>query len=240
MDSFSSEDPRDTETSTTASASDVGFLPLAIGPNTSIEEGAQEDPPPLGLLPEVFHLAEGSFVEQPGWRNLGVESLDLPRGSPFCNHEIPGGQEGHDEAETEDGVDGPGVPLERPLQDVLDLLRSTDSAPPQLRELEYQVLSFRDRLKVRLFFAGWKSCFADGVTTGSEILGQGAWASILASPLCNAGGRCLLSGPQSLHQSNGYNNGSQRPGRRIIRGSRGSVWITCSTSSQIPAPSHIF
>ncbi|XP_033696781.1 RIPOR family member 3 isoform X8 [Tursiops truncatus] len=149
MDSFSSEDPRDTETSTTASASDVGFLPLAIGPNTSIEEGAQEDPPPLGLLPEVFHLAEGSFVEQPGWRNLGVESLDLPRGSPFRNHVIPGGQEGHDEAETEDGVDGPGVPLERPLQDVLDLLRSTDPAPPQLRELEYQVLSFRDRLKPR-------------------------------------------------------------------------------------------
>ncbi|XP_059753134.1 RIPOR family member 3 isoform X4 [Balaenoptera ricei] len=149
MDSFSSEDPRDTETSTTASTSDVGFLPLAVGPNTSIEEGAQEDPPPLGLLPEVFHLAEGSFVEQPGWRNLGVESLDLPRGSPFHNHVIPGGQEGHHEAETEDGVDGPGVPLERPLKDVLDLLRSTDSAPPQLRELEYQVLSFRDRLKPR-------------------------------------------------------------------------------------------
>ncbi|XP_059979915.1 RIPOR family member 3 isoform X1 [Lagenorhynchus albirostris] len=149
MDSFSSEDPRDTETSTTASASDVGFLPLAIGPNTSIEEGAQEDPPPLGLLPEVFHLAEGSFVEQPGWRNLGVESLDRPRGSPFRNHVIPGGQEGHDETETEDGVDGPGVPLERPLQDVLDLLRSTDPAPPQLRELEYQVLSFRNRLKPR-------------------------------------------------------------------------------------------
>ncbi|XP_057385463.1 RIPOR family member 3 isoform X2 [Balaenoptera acutorostrata] len=149
MDSFSSEDPRDTETSTTASTSDVGFLPLAVGPNTSVEEGAQEDPPPLGLLPEVFHLAEGSFVEQPGWRNLGVESLDLPRGSPFHNHVIPGGQEGHHEAETEDGVDGPGVPLERPLQDVLDLLRSTDSAPPQLRELEYQVLSFRDRLKPR-------------------------------------------------------------------------------------------
>ncbi|XP_057558888.1 RIPOR family member 3 isoform X3 [Hippopotamus amphibius kiboko] len=147
MDSFSSEDPRDTETSTSASTSDVGFLPLAIGPNTSIEEEAQEDPPPLGLLPEMFHLAEGSFVEQPGWRNLGVESPDLPRGSPFHNHMMPGSQEGHNEGETEDRVDGPGVPLERPLQDVLDLLRSTDPALSQLRELEYQVLSFRDRLK---------------------------------------------------------------------------------------------
>uniref|UniRef100_A0A8C3VVJ3 RIPOR family member 3 n=1 Tax=Catagonus wagneri TaxID=51154 RepID=A0A8C3VVJ3_9CETA len=149
MDSFSSEDPRDTETSTSASTSDVGFLPLAIGPNTSIEEEAQEDPPPLGLLPEMFHLAGGSFVEQPGWRNLGVEGPDLPRGPLFDNHRVPGSQEGHVEGDTEDGVDGPGVPLERPLQEVLDLLRSTDPAPPQLRELEYQVLSFRDRLKPR-------------------------------------------------------------------------------------------
>uniref|UniRef100_A0A4X1UGY4 FAM65 N-terminal domain-containing protein n=1 Tax=Sus scrofa TaxID=9823 RepID=A0A4X1UGY4_PIG len=134
MDSFSSEDPRDTETSTSASTSDVGFLPLAVGPNTSIEEEAQEDPPPLGLLPEMFHLVGGSFVEQPGWRNLGVESPDLPRGSPFDNHRVPGSQEGHVEGDTQDG-------------EVLDLLRSTDPAPPQLRELEYQVLSFRDRLK---------------------------------------------------------------------------------------------
>uniref|UniRef100_A0A8D0V477 FAM65 N-terminal domain-containing protein n=1 Tax=Sus scrofa TaxID=9823 RepID=A0A8D0V477_PIG len=147
MDSFSSEDPRDTETSTSASTSDVGFLPLAVGPNTSIEEEAQEDPPPLGLLPEMFHLVGGSFVEQPGWRNLGVESPDLPRGSPFDNHRVPGSQEGHVEGDTQDGVDGLRVPLERPLQEVLDLLRSTDPAPPQLRELEYQVLSFRDRLK---------------------------------------------------------------------------------------------
>ncbi|EPY88329.1 hypothetical protein CB1_000178007 [Camelus ferus] len=117
MDSFSSEDPRDTETST-------------------------------GLLPEMFHLAGGAFVEQPGWRNFGVESLDLPQGSPFHDHMIPGSQEGHDEGETED-VDGPRVPLERPLQEVLDLLRSRDPAPPQLRELEYQVLGFRDRLKPR-------------------------------------------------------------------------------------------
>ncbi|XP_032317259.1 RIPOR family member 3 isoform X5 [Camelus ferus] len=148
MDSFSSEDPRDTETSTSASTSDAGFLPLAIGPNTSIEEEAQEEPPPLGLLPEMFHLAGGAFVEQPGWRNFGVESLDLPQGSPFHDHMIPGSQEGHDEGETED-VDGPRVPLERPLQEVLDLLRSRDPAPPQLRELEYQVLGFRDRLKPR-------------------------------------------------------------------------------------------
>ncbi|XP_039720528.1 RIPOR family member 3 isoform X4 [Pteropus medius] len=150
MDSFSSEDPRDTETSTSASTLDVGFLPLAIGPNASIEEEAQEDPPSPGLLPEMAHLAGGSFMERPGWRNLGVEIPNLPRGSTFHNHTMPGGQcKGRDEGETGHGVDEPGVTLERPLREVLDLLRCTDPSQPRLRELEHQVLSFRDRLKPR-------------------------------------------------------------------------------------------
>ncbi|XP_025119075.1 RIPOR family member 3 isoform X5 [Bubalus bubalis] len=149
MDSFSSEDPRDTETSTSASTSDVGFLPSAMGPNTSIEEEAQEEPPPLGLLPDMLHLAEGSFVEQPGWRDLGVGTPDLSRGSPFHNDVLPGSQGGPDEGDPEDTASGPGLSLERPLQEVLDLLRSVDPALPQLRELEYQILAFRDRLKPR-------------------------------------------------------------------------------------------
>ncbi|KAI4538606.1 hypothetical protein MG293_012009 [Ovis ammon polii] len=149
MDSFSSEDPRDTETSTSASTSDVGFLPSAMGPNTSIEEEAQEDPPPLGLLPDMLHLAEGSFVEQPGWRDLGVGTPDLSRGSPFHNEALPGSQGGPDEGDPEDTEGGPALSLERPLQEVLDLLRSVDPAPPQLRELEYQILTFRERLKPR-------------------------------------------------------------------------------------------
>ncbi|XP_019496511.1 PREDICTED: protein FAM65C isoform X1 [Hipposideros armiger] len=149
MDSFSSEDPRDTETSTSASTSDAGFLPLAIGPNASIEEEAQEELPSPGLLPEMARLAGGSFVEQPGWRDLGIESPSLPRGSTFHNHTMPGSKRGHDEEETRDGVRESEVTLERPLQEVLDLLRCTDSSQPRLRELEYQVLSFRDRLKPR-------------------------------------------------------------------------------------------
>ncbi|XP_066243603.1 RIPOR family member 3 isoform X2 [Saccopteryx leptura] len=148
MDSFSSEDPRDTETSTSASTSDVGFLPLAMGPNASIEEEAQEEPPPLGLLPAMAHLAGGSFVERPGWRDLGVESPSLPQGSPLHNHTMLGSLKDQDR-ETGDGVDEPGVNPERSLQEVLDLLRSTDPSQPRLRELEYQVLSFRDRLKPR-------------------------------------------------------------------------------------------
>lgn len=154
MDSFSSEDPRDTETSTSASTSDVGFLPLAIGPNTSPEEEAQEDSLPLGLLPELVHLSGGPFVERPGWRDLGVESPNLPPGSPLHSHTMPGSRTDHDEGESGDRVEGPGVTLERPLQEVLDLLRCTDPAQPRLQELEYQVLGFRDRLKVCPLFGG--------------------------------------------------------------------------------------
>lgn len=154
MDSFSSEDPRDTETSTSASTSDMGFLPLAIGPNTSTEEEAREDSPPLGLPPEMVALPGGALVERPGWRNLGVESPNLPRAAPLHSHSVPGSQEDHDEGEPGDGVDGPGVALERPLREVLDLLRCTAPAQPRLQELEYQVLSVRDRLKVCPLFGG--------------------------------------------------------------------------------------
>ncbi|XP_012517903.1 PREDICTED: protein FAM65C isoform X2 [Propithecus coquereli] len=149
MDSFSSEDPRDTETSTSASTSDTGFLPLAVGPNASIEEEAQEDPLSLGLLPDMAHLAGGAFVEQPGWRNLGAESPDLPRGPLFHTCTISSSHKDPDEEATGDRADGPGMALERPLQEVLESLRSADTARPQLRELEYQVLSFRDRLQPR-------------------------------------------------------------------------------------------
>nr|XP_020035284.1 protein FAM65C [Castor canadensis] len=149
MDSFSSEDPRDTETSTSASTSDVGFLPLAVGSTASIEEEAREDPPPLGLLPEMTLLAGGPVMERPGWRDLGVESPALPRGPVFHNCTIPRSQKGQEEGEGGDGAEWPSRGPERPLQEVLELLRSLGPAQPQLRELENQVLGFRDRLKPR-------------------------------------------------------------------------------------------
>lgn len=192
MDSFSSEDPRDTETSTSASTSDVGFLPLAIGPNTSIEEEAQEDAQPLGLRPEMAHLAGGSFAEQPGWRNLGIGDPELPRGSPFHDHTALGSQKEHDEGETEDRVDGPEATLERPLREVLDLLRSVDPAQPQLRQLEYQVLGLRERLQVRLFTEGRGAAalLYRCLTRGRSLWGRPAGAGILGKvfPL----GLCLL------------------------------------------------
>nr|XP_051688577.1 RIPOR family member 3 isoform X3 [Oryctolagus cuniculus] len=135
MDSFSSEDPRDTETSTSASTSDVGFLPLAIGTPASVQE---EGPPPPGL-----HL------EQLDWRNLGGDSPDLPWGSPDHPGTAPCRQEGRAEGEAGVGDEGPGLALAEPLQEVLALLSAVGPAQPQLRELERQVLGFQDRLKPR-------------------------------------------------------------------------------------------
>ncbi|XP_023576567.1 RIPOR family member 3 isoform X2 [Octodon degus] len=149
MDSFSSEDPRDTETSTSASTLDVGFLPLAIGPPASSEEEVLEDHPPLGLLPTTAPQPEGSFVEQPGWKNLGTESPRQPWGSPFHSGAVLSRQRGLGEGETRDRADTTAAAPEQPLQEVLELLRSTGPTQPQLRELEYQVLGFRDRLKPR-------------------------------------------------------------------------------------------
>uniref|UniRef100_I3MZI8 RIPOR family member 3 n=1 Tax=Ictidomys tridecemlineatus TaxID=43179 RepID=I3MZI8_ICTTR len=136
MDSFSSEEPRD------ASTPDVGPLPWAVDPAAATEEEAPKGPPPLGLLPEVAHLAGASPVEQPGCRNLGAESPNPPQGPLSHSCTLPSSREDQDEGEAGAAVDGP-------VQEVLELLRSTGPAQPQLRELEYQVLGFRDRLKPR-------------------------------------------------------------------------------------------
>eukprot|EP00073_Rattus_norvegicus_P045635 XP_017447783.1 PREDICTED: protein FAM65C isoform X6 [Rattus norvegicus] len=141
MDSFSSEDPRDTETSTSASTSDVGFLPMPVAPTACIEEETREEPPPLGLLPGLTHPAGGVLVEQPGWRDLRGERLDLLLDDPIHSPTVPRSRKGQEDGGAGDGVEGP-------VQEVLDLLRSADPAQPQLRELEYQVLGLRERLKV--------------------------------------------------------------------------------------------
>lgn len=206
MDSFSSEDPRDTETSTSASTSDVGFLSMPAVPTACIEEGTREEPPPLGLLPGLAHPVGGVLVEQPGWRDLGGERLALQQDAPVhsCVEPRSRSRKGQEEG------DGDGV--ERPVQEVLDLLRSADPSQPQLRELEYQVLGFRDRLKVCPPCAGQQPHSAAGLRPGSRRRGQpAAHVSIPASPLCDLGGPSL-SRPQFPHFS--------RPRRRIPRGGR--------------------
>lgn len=203
MDSFSSEDPRDTETSTSASTSDVGFLTVPVGPTASIEEGTREEPPPLGLLPSLAHPAGAVLAEQPGWRDLGGERGALLQDVPVQSPTMPQNRKGQEEEDEGDGV-------ERPVQEVLDLLRSADPTQPQLRELEYQVLGLRDRLKVCPPCMGQQYHFAAGLRPGSRCRAQPVHVSIPASPLCDLGGRSL-SRPQSPH--------FPRP-RRIPRGGR--------------------
>lgn len=204
MDSFSSEDPRDTETSTSASTSDVGFLPVPVGSAACTEEETREGPPPLGLLPGLAHPARGVLVERPGWRDLGGERLALLQDAPIHSPMVPRSRKGQEDGDVGDGVEGP-------VQEVLDLLRSADPAQPQLRELEYQVLGLRERLKVCPPHAGQQRRFAAGLRLGSRCGEQPAQVSIPTSPLCDLGGP-RLPHPQFPHIS--------RPRRRIPRGGR--------------------
>lgn len=204
MDSFSSEDPRDTETSTSASTSDVGFLPMTVGPSACIEEETREEPPPLGLLPGLAHPAGGVLLEQPGWRDLGGERLALLQDAPIHSPMVPRSRKGQEDGDVGDGV-------EAPVQEVLDLLRSADPAQPQLRELEYQVLGLRERLKVCPPRTGQQHRFAAGLRLGSRCGDQAAQVRLPASPLCDLGGPHLPH-PQFPHMS--------RPRRRIPRGGR--------------------
>lgn len=238
MDSFSSEDPRDTETSTSVSTLDVGFLPLAIGPAASTGKEVQEDRPPLGLLPAMAPLADGSFVERPGWRNLGTESPSPPWGSPFHSCTVLSRPRGQGDGETRDGADASAAAPEQPLQEVLELLRSAGPTHPQLRELEYQVLGFRDRMKVRVPTAQ-RPCPAVRVSIRRGLWARSAHASILASALREPDGQ-FLSGPQFPHLSSGNSSSPVCAKRRMLRGSQGSPWVTCSVSSQGQAPARIF
>ncbi|XP_076786393.1 RIPOR family member 3 isoform X2 [Arvicanthis niloticus] len=167
MDSFSSEDPRDTETSTSASTSDVGFLPMTVGPSACIEEETREEPPPLGLLPGLAHPAGAVLLEQPGWRDLGGERLALLQDAPVHSPMVPRSRKGQEDGDVGDGVEGP-------VQEVLDLLRSADPGQPQLRELEYQVLGLRERLKVCPPRTGQQHRFAAGLRLGSRCGDQAA------------------------------------------------------------------
>lgn len=201
MDSFSSEDPRDTETSTSASTSDMGFLPLPSGPTACREEESREEPPPLGLLPGLAYPAGAVIAERPGWRDLGGERLALLQDAPAHSPVVPQNQKGQEDGDMGDGVEGP-------VQEVLDLLRSADPAQPQLRELEYQVLGLRDRLKVCPPFTGQQHRFAAGPRPRSRCRGLPAHVSMPASP---------LSGPSLSHLQCSH---FSRPRKRIPRGGR--------------------
>ncbi|XP_048205370.1 RIPOR family member 3 [Perognathus longimembris pacificus] len=135
-DAFGSED-RGEEAHPSASAPDGGFLPSGVSPAPSGEE-AGAAPLSLGLLPERARPPGTPVPEPPGRRGLGVDGRTLPGGPPFHNQE---------EEDGERELAGPAGGPARPLKEVLELLRAAGPARPPLRELEYQVLGFRDRLQ---------------------------------------------------------------------------------------------
>lgn len=126
---------------------DVGFLFLVIGFYVFIEEEVWEDFLFLGFLLEMVYFLGGLFVEQFGWRNLGVESFSLLQGFLFYNGIVLSSQKGYEEGVIGDREEGVGVVFEGFLQEVLELLRFMDFIQFQFWELEYQVLVVWDWLK---------------------------------------------------------------------------------------------
>ncbi|XP_043837461.1 RIPOR family member 3 isoform X1 [Dromiciops gliroides] len=156
VDSFSSDDPRETETGTSASTSDAGFPPFVPCPDVSIEEEQQEPSAPCsdGLKPETSQRAGHWHVAHPSRLDFGasdpVEPLGpnlLREGVMFDSHQSLGKV---GKAKTEQLTDGMSQSVEKPLQEVLDLLKVMNPRETQLRELEYHVLCFRDRLKPKV------------------------------------------------------------------------------------------
>ncbi|XP_072489664.1 RIPOR family member 3 isoform X2 [Notamacropus eugenii] len=160
-DSFSSDDPRETETGTSASTSDAGFPLCAPCPDVSIEEEPRAPPAPgsEGVSPKTSQRAEDWHAVGPSQRDFGaqdhVELLppSLLRGSLLqeavrCDSRQSLGEQG--EGKREEPTDGASPAVEKPLREVLDLLKLMNPRQTQLRELEYQVLCFRDRLKPKV------------------------------------------------------------------------------------------
>ncbi|XP_051832547.1 RIPOR family member 3 isoform X3 [Antechinus flavipes] len=146
-DSFSSDDPRETETGTSASTSDGGF-PLFV-PDVSVEGEQQEASTPCsgGLSLKASPGAGDWHPGPPGQPEL----LGPRRGSLLQEGLVLDSQLGKlGTAKPEEPTEGPSQSVEKALQEVLDLLKLMNPRQSQLRELEYQVLCFRDRLKPKV------------------------------------------------------------------------------------------
>ncbi|XP_044519764.1 RIPOR family member 3 [Gracilinanus agilis] len=139
-DSFSSDDPRETETGTSASTSEAGFPHFGLGPGVTLEEEQQASSAPC--------LDEASIPLMPGaWHQEQGSPLDFGAGDPKKLPGPPLPEERAGKGKPEDGTDGHSQSAEKPLQEVLDLLKAMEPGQTQLQELEDQVLCFRDRLK---------------------------------------------------------------------------------------------
>ncbi|XP_074046204.1 RIPOR family member 3 [Macrotis lagotis] len=161
VDSFSSDDPRETEMGTSASTSDAGLPLLVPCPDVSVGEEQQVPSAPCseGVLPKTSPGAGDWHVVGPSQLTFGTNDPMELLSSSLLQNSLH--QEGVmfdsqqnlgklGKAKPEDTRDGTIQSVEKPLQEVLDLLKLMNPRQTQLRELEYQVLCLRDRLKPKV------------------------------------------------------------------------------------------
>ncbi|XP_036607494.1 RIPOR family member 3 [Trichosurus vulpecula] len=161
VDSFSSDDPRETETGTSASTSDAGFPLFVPCPDASREEEQREPSAPSsdGASPKTSQRAGDWHAVGPSPLNFGASDQtkllrpSLQQGSLLQEGVVFDSQQNLGElgkVKPEEPTDGTSQSVEKLLQEVLDLLKLVNLRQTQLRELEYQVLCFRDRLKPKV------------------------------------------------------------------------------------------
>uniref|UniRef100_A0A8C9FJA9 FAM65 N-terminal domain-containing protein n=1 Tax=Pavo cristatus TaxID=9049 RepID=A0A8C9FJA9_PAVCR len=148
-DSFSSEDQRGTESKDTAPALGHRTLPLVIIQETCAEEQHPlPDHATLDILKktpcaDTFPSNPSSFLS----RGKGGRSLNQTRNRHLTEQESISQKS----LNAANGIklDGCTKSIDKTLQEVLNLLKFCDVDQAQLVKLEYQVLTLRDKLKLR-------------------------------------------------------------------------------------------
>uniref|UniRef100_A0A8C6ZER0 RIPOR family member 3 n=1 Tax=Nothoprocta perdicaria TaxID=30464 RepID=A0A8C6ZER0_NOTPE len=151
VDSLSSEDQKGTESRNTTPALGRRTLPLVIIQETSAEERQRPLPnhTTLDILKKTpcvdgFPNTPSSFVIR------GKDSRDsVSQTRNHCLTEQENVSQRSLNAENDLKVDGCAKSIDKTLQEVLNLLKFWDMRQAQLEKLEYQVLSMRDKLKLK-------------------------------------------------------------------------------------------
>ncbi|XP_062445201.1 RIPOR family member 3 isoform X3 [Rhea pennata] len=151
VDSFSSEDQKGTESRNTTPALGHRTLPLVIIKETSAEEGQRALPnhTTLDILKKTpcadgFSNTPSSFlIRGKGSR----DSINQTRNRHLTEQENLSQKSLN--AENDLKLDGYAKSIDKTLQEILNLLKLQDMRQAQLKKLEYQVLSIREKLKLK-------------------------------------------------------------------------------------------
>lgn len=142
-DSFSSEDQRGAESRSTTPALDHRMLPLVM-----IQEAGAEEPQPV-----PGHSTLDILKKTPCGDGFPSSPSSFPsrhRGSRDCRSRLA--EQENISQKSWNAADRRAKPMDKALQEVLNLLKCRGEGQAPLEKLECQVLSLRDKLKVRLSF----------------------------------------------------------------------------------------